>query len=177
MLRHSNIFAFPSIKTSFYPREGIIEGSPLFITGTRTEGTQEGAEGFMAICPVPHVKNAFWSQSPAHDYDRFKEEMAHRLRAYIEAVIPELKRNITFAECATPFTLMKWMNTPTGSLYGVKHKRGQMNPMSLTKIKNLYLAGQAVINPGIMGAMISAFLACGYIVGHETLRKELRECI
>lgn len=180
ILRHTNIFAFPSIRTTFCAREGIIEGSPLFITGTRTESTQDGADGFIAICPVPNVKNAFWSQchtpNPGGDYDRFKEEITNRLRTYIEAVIPELKRNISFAECATPCTLMKFMNSPTGSLYGVKHKMGQLNPIPLTKIKNLYLAGQAVTAPGIMGAVISAFLACGYIVGHEALRKELKQC-
>jgi all-trans-retinol 13,14-reductase len=51
-----------------------------------------------------------------------------------------------------------------------------LNPIPLTKIPNLYLAGQAVTAPGILGTMMSAFLACGYIVGHETLRKELRQC-
>ena len=180
IIRHSNLFAFPTTQTTLGAREGIIEGSPLYITGTRTTGTQNsGAGAFTAICPAPNLKDAFWSQYPTHDsasgYDRFKEEITRRLRAYIEEVIPEFRHNILFAECATPYTLMKWTNNPTGSLYGVKHKIGHLNPMPLTKIENLYLAGQAVTGPGILGAMVSAFLACGYVLGHERLRKELRE--
>jgi all-trans-retinol 13,14-reductase len=180
VLHHTNIFAFPSEETSFCVREGVLEESPLFITGAKTESTHDGAHGFIVICPMPNLRNALWSQygtdTHASDYSLFKERITRQLRTQIEAVIPELKGNISYVECATPYTLRRFTNSPTGSLYGVKHKVGQLNPIPLTKITNLYLAGQAVTAPGILGTMMSAFLACGYIVGHETLRKELRQC-
>jgi all-trans-retinol 13,14-reductase len=66
-------------------------------------------------------------------------------------------------------------NNPFGSIYGVKHKIGQFNPMPVTKSKTLYLAGQAVVAPGIMGAVISAFLVCGFIIGHEQLLTQLQQ--
>lgn len=179
LLRHKNIFAFPSARSDFDDTEGMIEGSPLYITGTATERNDQDRAGFIAICPTPHTGSGVWSRiphTPAGDYDRFKKEVSSRLRAYVEAVIPELKGNIIEVECATPHTLKRFTNSPTGSLYGVKHRVGQLNPMPATKIRNLYLAGQAVTGPGILGAMVSAFLACGYIVGHETLRRELRQC-
>ena len=38
------------------------------------------------------------------------------------------------------------------------------------------LAGQAVTSPGILGAVLSGFMACGNILGHERLIKELKAC-
>ena len=53
---------------------------------------------------------------------------------------------------------------------------GQYNPGSATRIRGLFLAGQAVTSPGILGAVLSGFLACGNILGHDRLRKELAAC-
>ncbi len=39
--------------------------------------------------------------------------------------------------------------------------------MPATRLKGLFLAGQAITAPGIMGAMMSGFLVCGAILGHE----------
>ncbi len=178
---HTNVFAFPSTEAAFNPAGGIIQGRPIYITGTKIENLHKGRSRFIAICPAPNLKNGdgfeYQTDRRANDYDHLKEGLTTRLRAYIEDVIPELQGNMTYAESATPRTLVKYTNNPTGSLYGVKHKIGQLNPIPLTRIKNLYIAGQGVTAPGILGAMISALLACGYIVGHETLRKELKQCI
>jgi all-trans-retinol 13,14-reductase len=53
---------------------------------------------------------------------------------------------------------------------------GQFNPAPKTRLTNFYLAGQAVAAPGLLGAITSALLAVGEIVGHEkvqTLRSEV----
>lgn len=93
----------------------------------------------------------------------------------MERSIPELAGNIEHAECATALTLRDFTHNPFGSMYGVKHKIGQYNPLPLTKAKNLYLAGQAIVAPGIMGAIISAFLVCGFIIGHKQLLKQIQK--
>ena len=94
----------------------------------------------------------------------------------IRASCPEIAEKIIDVTCATPLTLRDYTNSPFGSLYGVKHKIGQYNPMPVTRLKGLFLAGQATTAPGIMGAMMSGFLACGTILGHEKLQKELKQC-
>jgi all-trans-retinol 13,14-reductase len=46
----------------------------------------------------------------------------------------------------------------------------------MTKLKGLLLAGQSVLLPGVLGAMVSAMVACSLLVGLDPLRKELRQC-
>jgi all-trans-retinol 13,14-reductase len=79
-------------------------------------------------------------------------------------------------ECATPLTLRDYTNSPYGSIYGVKHRVGQYNPTPVTRLKGLYLAGQATAAPGIMGAVMSGFIACENIFGRSHLREELKVC-
>jgi all-trans-retinol 13,14-reductase len=109
------------------------------------------------------------------DYTDYKGEIAEKLCRYIGTVYPELSEKISFTECATALTLRDYSHSPCGSLYGVKHKVGQYNPLPLTKAKGLFLAGQAVAAPGILGAVVSAFLVCGIIIGHYHLLKELKK--
>ena len=93
----------------------------------------------------------------------------------MEQSIPGLSGNIEHTECATPLTLRDFTHTPLGSMYGAKHRIGQYNPLPLTKAKNLFLAGQGVVAPGIMGAIISSCLVCGFIIGHKQLLKRIQK--
>jgi len=77
---------------------------------------------------------------------------------------------------ATPLTLQKYLNTPNCGLYGAAHCMSQFNPLPMTRVPNLFIAGQAVAAPGIIGSLISAFLACGFVAGHEALLNEVRSC-
>ena len=110
-------------------------------------------------------------------YHSYKHDMSERVMAHIEASCPEFQGIITSVECATPLTLRNFTNSPYGSLYGVKHKIEQYNPIPVTRVKGLFLAGQSISAPGILGAMVSGFLACGNIFGHEKLREELKEWV
>ena len=75
---------------------------------------------------------------------------------------------------ATPLTFRHYTGSPSGGVYGVKRRVGQFNPIPPTRVKGLYLTGQAVVLPGLMGAMVSAFVTAGSILGDEKILKELR---
>jgi all-trans-retinol 13,14-reductase len=98
------------------------------------------------------------------------------MQSQIERTYPDIAGNIQSIEGSTPLTIRDFCSTPLGGLYGVKHMVGQFNPHPATRIPGLFLAGQAVVAPGIMGAMISGFLACGTLLGHDLMRKELKAC-
>jgi len=98
------------------------------------------------------------------------------MRSQIERAYPDLAGNLRFLEGSTPLTVRDFCSTPLGGLYGVKHMVGQYNPHPVTKIPGLFLAGQAIVSPGIMGAVLSGLLACGSVLGHEFMRKELKAC-
>ena len=152
---------------------------PLYLCCNQQAREPSEIDGLTGIVPAQMIEMNRWLQSSPgkrpKDYVQFKEKISLELQRYIEHCLPEIKGNVEFVECATPLTLRDFANNPFGSIYGVKHKVGQYNPMPLTKAKNLYLAGQAVVATGIMGAIISAFLVCGFIIGHEQLLTQVQQ--
>jgi all-trans-retinol 13,14-reductase len=160
-------------------RQTPLENRPLYLcSNQQTQGPSEIC-GLTGIVPAQMSEMNRWLDSRPgkrpRGYVDFKEKISLEMQHYMERCRPEIAGNIGFVECATPLTLRDFTNTPFGSIYGVKHKIGQYNPMPLTKAKNLYLAGQAVVAPGIMGAVISAFLVGGFIIGHEQLLTQVQQ--
>jgi len=180
-LARSNIFIFPEPDLTFLNKNIYVEKRPMYITaaGEKSDG-EKAKHGFIAICPMSKEQTKPLidpvSQERSADYKLLKEEISEKMVRSIRASCPEIAEKITDVTCATPLTLRDYTNSPFGSLYGVKHKIGQYNPMPVTRLKGLFLAGQATTAPGIMGAMMSGFLACGTILGHEKLQKELKQC-
>jgi all-trans-retinol 13,14-reductase len=178
-LSGTNILLFPS--TRFIDPEGIgpVEEKPLFIAHARQDRSKTSKEGYIVICPEPNMGTKYWSASvpenASETYQAYKDDIRKRITAHLESSCPEFRGRITHVECATPLTMKEYTHSPSGSIYGVKHRVEQYNPMPVTKIKDLFLAGQAITAPGVMGAVVSGFLACGSIVGHEKLRGELRK--
>jgi all-trans-retinol 13,14-reductase len=178
-LEGTNLMVFPTTRFPDLEDDGPVERKPLFITKAGDDKGKTAREGFIVICPEPHTETPHWSASLSGDglrgYRSYKETMTTRAVAHFEASCPEFRGRITRVESATPLTLKRFTNSPAGSLYGVKHKVDQHNPLPLTKIKNLLLSGQAISGPGILGAMISGFAAGGSIMGHDKLREALRK--
>jgi all-trans-retinol 13,14-reductase len=180
-LAGSNIFIFPEPDFAFFYKNIDVEKRPMYITaaGEKSDGGK-AKHGFIAMCPMskeqtkPLIDPVSLERSA--NYKLLKEGMSEKMVRSIKISCPEIAENITDVICATPLTLRDYTNSPFGSLYGVKHKIGQYNPMPATRLKGLFLAGQATTAPGIMGAMMSGFLACGTILGHNKLQKELKQC-
>jgi all-trans-retinol 13,14-reductase len=180
-LTGSNIFVFPEPDFTCFYKNIAVEKRPMYITAAGEDHTGEKAKhGFVAICPMLKEQTKSLvdplSQKRSANYKLLKEEIAEKMVRSIRTSCPEIAEKITDVICATPLTLRDYTNSPFGSLYGVKHKVGQYNPMPGTRLKGLFLAGQAVTAPGIMGAMMSGFLTCGTIIGHEKLQEELKQC-
>ena len=179
LLGHANILVSSDLNISGLRETDPLENRPVFISCARPTGAGTAKHGLTAICPASSSQTNRWSDSMTGkrppDYIDYKEEIAAKLCQSIGAVCPELIEKISFTECATALTLRDYSHSPFGSLYGVKHKVGQYNPLPLTKAKGLFLAGQAIAAPGILGAVVSAFLVCGIIIGHYRVLKELKK--
>lgn len=131
-------------------------------------GDGEGASGMTALLPAPSSKSAEQVVSAAA-YRAEKQRTGELVRQRIAAQLPELASGLTVECVATGGTLRRINASPWGSLYGVKQMVGQFNPSPRTRLAGLLLAGQATAAPGLLGAITSALLAVGEIVGHERL--------
>lgn len=179
ILAGTNLFIFPDGESLNNLGKGAIEDNLLYLAGAYS-GAGNIPTGFIGISPTLFENTAAWHHSltgkrPA-DYRTFKDEVLLRFKTHIDSFCPELAGSMQYTEAATPLTVRDFNNTPRGGLYGIKHMSGQFNPFPITKVKGLFLAGQAILSPGIMGAALSAVMACGSILGHEHLRKELKSC-
>ncbi len=178
-LAGANLFLLPDIESIGSLGGRTPEESMLYLTAAY-KGKGCDPMGFIGISPAQFKQTAAWGDSVTGKrpdaYRTFKNDIILRLRHHIDSFCPELAGTMVYTEGSTPLTVRDFNNTPLGGLYGVKHMAGQHNPFPVTRVKGLFLAGQAIVSPGILGAALSAFIACGNILGHEQLRKGLKEC-
>lgn len=154
-----------------------LEQRPMYLAGTgRLNG--EADRGLIAIVPTAYAEVDAWAGGGAErpiGYRRWKEEMTRRLCRHIHQQFPELT-GLEPLDLATPLTLRDFSRAPHGAVYGTGRVVGQYNPQPATRLPGLFLSGQAVAGPGLLGTLASAYLTCGTMIGHEALHKDLSAC-
>ena len=152
---------------------------PIYLTAAGSEGRK--GQAFLALCPAFLSELADWSESTTgHRNDSYyahKKKASERILDRIQASCPAFRSHSMLVDSATPLTLRDFGNSPLGSLYGTKHKMSEHDLVPVTRVRKLFLAGQALTAPGVLGTMVSAFLTCGVMLGHEHLREELKKCV
>ncbi len=114
------------------------------------------------------------------DYVREKENRAWRLIREAEDIFGPLQ-GAKLIDAYTPLTTRDWVNSPQGSAYGVLRSSAQLLEASIlnrTSVKGLFLAGQNVTAPGILGTILGSFGTVKLILGPERFRqvfKQLRQ--
>lgn len=84
-----------------------------------------------------------WRKVAAQDYAATKQDFAEQLIQLIETSVPNIREHIEEMEIATPLTMMRYLNTPGGAIYGFKQNvqdssllRGRMDD-----VPGLYMVG------------------------------------
>lgn len=172
----SNLFLCltPDIRKGFAP--GCVpEEGPFYISGTM----QGDAQSILIFGPGDMAAYEQWSDSrPGRRPEAYKRFKAKRLAAVWDAVrkaYPEIA-HATVVDGGTPLTNRDFLTSPGAGLYGAKHSLSQFNPLPITKIPHLWLAGQSVVAPGILGTAISAIVASGLVLGMDVIHKEVSAC-
>ena len=121
-------------------------------------------------------KDELWNQwkdtttgSRGSDYIKLKTKEGWRLINEAEEVLGTL--HVTkLLDTYTPLTIRDWVNSPGGSAYGVLRSSKQLLSAALlnrTSVKGLFLAGQSVMAPGILGTIIGSLSTVKLIIGHK----------
>jgi phytoene dehydrogenase-like protein len=103
------------------------------------------------------------------DYVREKENRAWGLIRESEDIFGPL-RGAKLLDAYTPLTTRDWVNSPQGSAYGVLRSAGQLLEASILNrmsVKGLFLAGQSVRAPGILGTILGSLGTVKLIIGAE----------
>jgi len=108
-------------------------------------------------------------------YRRAKKELAEDLLEEAEELFGQL-HGLQLLDAYTPLTIRDWVNSPGGSAYGVQRSSSQILGTALlnrTAVKGLYLAGQNVMAPGIIGTILGSFSTLKLILGTEDFKQQI----
>ncbi len=180
VLVDKNFFLCPDMDLDDYCRsDRLVENRPFFLASCPNLN-HSSKPGLIMLCPASMQEILPWADSLPRrrpiEYLNVKKRLMERVYKHITANVPEMPDSLDILDCATPLTFRDYSNAPSGALYGIKHKAGQMNPSPLSKIKGLLLTGQSLAGPGILGGTISAFVTCGFILGRRFLHQEVGKC-
>jgi all-trans-retinol 13,14-reductase len=178
LLWRRNMFVCPQSGTLQVGLDRPLEERPMYLAGADHCPATDRVKGVIAIVPTAFDDVADWQNSAGQrcaQYLDWKKQMTQRLLCHVMTSVPELG-DLEPLDLATPLTLQDYSRAPQGAIYGVGRVLGQYNPQPQTRLAGLYLSGQAVAGPGLLGTLIAGYYTCGTMIGHELLRGELRTC-
>ncbi len=112
-----------------------------------------------------------WRDVPAANYAATKYKFGDELISLVERAYPNIREHIEKAEVATPLTMMRYLNTPGGAIYGFKQSLQDTHLMrdplhaALDAIGGLYSASSWTAMGGFQPTYMS-----GYGVAREILK-------
>lgn len=108
-----------------------------------------------------------WKDIPPESYISTKYEFGDNLISLVELAYPKIREHIEKAELATPMTMMRYLNTPGGAIYGFKQtlQDGSLMRESLDAIDGLYSASSWTSMGGFQPT---------YLNGYNTARKIIK---
>lgn len=110
------------------------------------------------------------------DYIEAKMKLAGQLIQRVEPVTGRF-RQIEVIDVYTPLSIRDWVNSPGGSAYGVMRCEDQLLSAAMlnrTAVKGLYLAGQSVMAPGVLGTILGSMITAKLMVGPQRFNREVR---
>lgn len=84
-----------------------------------------------------------WENIAAEDYAEAKYDYANKLIDYTERAFPNIREHIQEMEVGTPLTMMRYLNTPGGAIYGFQQYQadGELYRDRLKSVTGLFQAG------------------------------------
>ncbi len=134
-----------------------------------------------ALCLIRSVNDPeptaleYAQRASTPDYYLYKTAQTEKTLWNFEQMFPEMKGGYEVVDSATSHTFKRFTGTAEGSAYGAKHVVGQSGLTPITSIRGLYLAGQSIHFPGLMGTVISAFLTTSMIFGLENIWNQVKQ--
>lgn len=100
------------------------------------------------------------------EWAAFKERVESKLLSYYERRFPALKPLMVFHELGTPLATAAFTAHDRGGFYGIEVTPRRMLTDSLkapTPVPGLFLSGQDVVSPGILGALAGGMMCAAAI--------------
>ena len=100
-------------------------------------------------------------------YLELKEQLAEGMRLRLLKYCPELNGSLEVVASATDLTLNRYISNFGSGIFGKLHSVNEAPIAPITRVSGLALAGQNVLLPGILGALVSSAVGVGCLVGQR----------
>lgn len=144
--------AFPSLKDPQHDAGPTLRHTAEIVVLTRGEAFSQWAGSRFGHRP--------------EDYASMKQFVLDRLVAQFLKHFPALRECLRFSDLSTPLTTAHFTHARDGATYGLETTPRRFLSSALnakTPVAGLYLAGQDVASPGVVGAMMGGILAAASI--------------
>jgi len=108
------------------------------------------------------------------EYYQWKEDKTEEIISRIIDCFPTYKNKLKLITAATPLTYRDYLYHHHGAAYGIKQKVDQYNVMGQLRLRNIFIAGQSAILPGVLGTIMASLLVAKSIVGVDEFVKIIR---
>jgi len=109
------------------------------------------------------------------DYKLWKNDKTNEIISRITDCFPSYKGKLDLITSSTPLTYRDYLYHHHGAAYGIKQKVYQYNLFGPLRLKNLFVAGQSAILPGVLGTIMASLLLGRNIIGQAQFRDYLRK--
>lgn len=109
-------------------------------------------------------------------YHNGKAALTQALVTEAETMLPELVGHWQVIDASTAATMRRWLHGSTGSIYGCLHSEKILPLPPATRVPGLFLAGQNILLPGMLGCIISAAISSELILGNNSIVDRFRAC-
>jgi len=137
-----------------------LDERPLFISAAPTNS---GAVSVICPATLDDIPGLDGQGERPEGYQDWKRDLADRLSRRLSTHAGDLLGPFDVLDVATPLTFRDWLGSSEGGLYGVKHRLVDLPLLPRTRMQGLYLSGQAVVAPGVLGALCAGFLTDSYV--------------
>lgn len=173
----------PGSITSLYPVDDI---NALALPGWQGPGAlammhsqSEGTNILTAFEPIYWEQVSKWENTSTgarpDDYQEWKNTKTDEIMNRIKENFPAYKGKINLITSSTPLTYRDYLYHHHGAAYGIKQKVNQFNLLGQLRLKNLFVAGQSAILPGVLGTIMASLLVGRNIIGKDKFHDYLRK--
>ena len=122
---------------------------------------------------VSKWKNSSLGNRP-DDYIKWKTTKSNEVLARITKHFPSYRGKVKIIAAATPLTYRDYLYHHNGAAYGIKQKIHQFNLIGQLRIRNIFIAGQSAILPGVLGTIMASILVGKSIVGTKKFEEIIK---
>lgn len=139
--------------------------------------------GYLLLSLLTSGHEALWqpwqhtrSGQRGEDYERLKHSLAHRMIRQVEPITGPYNE-LELLDVYTPLSIRDWVNSPRGSAYGVMRSSRQLLSAAVlnrTAVQGLYLAGQSIMAPGVLGTILGSLATVKFMIGPERFNRAIQ---